>query len=240
MCTVSSYAAQSITPYSEDEIEDLGILYAEHLSLLDSVMEALEKENADMDFDGLLIVPSGRDVEAIAVAQGSMGSVVRYRFSFKSRNRVRVSDRLNEGLSSEEALLWSIKQGALANIDNPCPGKYGVLVTADPDGSGYMAFCYREQEEQNVIPIGGFYRMMYSDSGVFESAERLSDDCVDFHFPEGSKRKNAIRLAFDLAEIPCEAHCFVSQYYDSEVVVYMGNREFWEITRGKMRPKKTR
>lgn len=240
ICAVSSLAAQSITQYTENKVEDLGILYAEHLSYLDAAMEALEKENADMNFDGLVFIDNGRQMEAIAVAQGSMGSVVRYRITFKSRHRVRIGERLDEGLSSEEALLWSIKQGALAHIENPCPGKYGVLVAPDPDGSGYLALCYREQEDNDIIPIGGYYRMMYSSSGVFESAERLSADCSDFHFPEGSDRKNAIRLGFDLADIPCEAHSFISKYYDHEVIVYMGNREFWEVKRGKMHPKSTR
>jgi len=238
--SVAQVGAQSITEYTEKQIEELGSFFQDQTIYLEEAKETLLEEGVTEDFLGMIVLYSGVNPQVVVLADGDHGPEVAYRMVFRSRKRTKLSDRLDRSLNTEEATLWFIQQDALDHMNDPCPGDYRVLISEDPDGVGYLAFCYREQENEMVIPMGGFYRLHYSNSGVFESAERLSEGCVDFHYPVGSKKRNAIRVAHHLSEMPCELHTFTSLHYRHEVLVYMGNKDMWTIRNGKMKQERMR
>lgn len=136
-------------------------------------------------------------------------------------------------LSDYESRAAAARAAALASTFQPCSERYNsvVLPPANPSGTNWVVYLLPGTTKNNVIPIGGTYRIEVSGSKVV-SQRGFTRSCIVL---PADPKAVGLTITHLLDSIPTEAHVFWSLWASKPMyVVISPNGSIWVVDRGRI------
>ncbi|SOD50583.1 hypothetical protein [Pseudoxanthomonas wuyuanensis] len=109
-------------------------------------------------------------------------------------------------LTAYEAGAAAARQAALASNFEPCSSSYNSVVLPSPVDGNWLVYLIPGTTKNNIVPIGGTYRMEISGSNIV-SQRAFTRTCISL---QTDPRAAALVVTHLLDPIPTEAHVFWS------------------------------
>lgn len=135
-------------------------------------------------------------------------------------------------LTAYEAGAAAARQAALASKFEPCSANYNSVVLPSSAEGKWLVYLIPGTTKNNVVPIGGTYRMEISGSNV-DSQRGFTRTCISL---QTDPRAAALMITHLLDPIPTEAHVFWSIWAQKPLYVATPpNGTLWVVEGSKIK-----